>query len=335
MSYSTNEADVSQGSIPLLNISASDDDETRKRKARDYARRSDTAYATWKEKQTSDGVKGIEERDQMVNDYMDGKRRPKNPDPLGPPVSYMEDRGVFQPLTSPTNTFGLCHFYHADPNAPMPSGPVSLATVEHVKRLVLLASRKPQRYVLMVFRGGTVTALGLLQELHTRSALVRIPIYQSGDAKDGHGACVSCCPFCTYTVQNDPGYLNHIVCTHYDASFGCGSCLSAITSSVQKMKDHIKECSGLTPLPTASQESVPGGCSPKKSAPDSKHMSSKKKSSCSEKSQPAGQASQDSQASDRCITRATGTSQETPAESTRRHTQHKKKKAKEKKKSRK
>ena len=116
ISYSTDEADVSQGSIPLLDISASDDDETRKRKARDLARRSDTAYAAWKEKQISDGMKGIEERDQMVNDYMDGKRRPKNPDPLGPPVSYMEERGVFQPLASTTNTFGLCRFYHVDPN---------------------------------------------------------------------------------------------------------------------------------------------------------------------------------------------------------------------------
>ena len=143
--------DVSQGSIPLLDISASDDDETRKCKARDYAHRSDTAYAAWKEKQASDGVKGIEERDQMVNDYMDGKRRPKNPDPLGPPVSYMEDRRVFQPLISPTNTFGLCRFYRVDPNTPMPSGPVSPATVEHVKRLVLLASTSPRQYVLMVF----------------------------------------------------------------------------------------------------------------------------------------------------------------------------------------
>ena len=151
VSYSTDEADVSQGSIPLLDISASDDDETRKCKAREYACRSDTAYVTWKEKQTSDGVKGIEERDQMVNDYMDGKRKPKNPDPLGPPVSYMEDHGVFQPLTSPTNTFGLCRFYRVDLNVPMPSGPTSPAMAEHVKRLLLLASTKPQRYVLMVF----------------------------------------------------------------------------------------------------------------------------------------------------------------------------------------
>ena len=103
----------------------------------------------------------------------DGKRlygweeKAQNPDPLAPPVSYMEDHWVFQPLTSPTNTFGLCCFYRADPNVCLPSGPVSPATAEHVKRLVLLASTTPLRYVLMVFRGGTVTALGLLQELHT------------------------------------------------------------------------------------------------------------------------------------------------------------------------
>ena len=96
------------------------------------------------------------------------------------------------------------------------------------------------------------------------------------------------------------------------------------------MKDHIKECPGLTTLIMPSQESAPGGRSPKKGVPESKHVSKKKKSSHSEKSQPAVQGSQDSQASDRRITRATGVSQETPAESTRRRTQHKKKAKKKK-----
>ena len=133
---------MSQGSIPLLDISASDNDETRKRKACELACRSDMAFATWKEKQISDGIKGIEERDQMVNDYTDGKRKPKNPNPLGPPVSYMEECRVFEPLASTTNTLGLCRFYHMDPNTPMPTGPDPLATVEHVKKLLLLASTK-------------------------------------------------------------------------------------------------------------------------------------------------------------------------------------------------
>ena len=45
-----------------------------------------------------DRVTGIQEWDSMVNDYADaGKRKPKNPDTIGPPVSYMKECGVFQP----------------------------------------------------------------------------------------------------------------------------------------------------------------------------------------------------------------------------------------------
>ena len=136
---------------------------------------------------------------------------------------------------------------------------------------------------------------------------------------------VSCCPFCTYTIQNDLAYLNHIVSVHYNVNFTCGPCLSAVTSSGQQMKKHIKECSGLAPPPMASQESVRSGHSPKKSAPGSKHVGSKK-GRYSEKWRPAGQASQeDSQASDRHVTHVASTSQESTAKSSRRHTQCKKK----------
>ena len=224
-----------------------------------------------------------------------------------------------------TNPLGLCCFYHADPNVSKPKTPKPLATVEHVKKLLLLASTQRQPYIIMVFQGGTVTPLGLLQELHTRSTLVHIPIYLPGETKDGHRPRVLCCPFCTYTIQNDPAYLNHIICTHYNTNFACGTCLSAITSSGQQMKNHIKECSGLASPPTASQESAPGGRSPKKSAPGSKHVQGKKKGRHSEKSQPAGQASQDSQASDRPVTHTTGVSQESTTGLTRRRTRHKKK----------
>ena len=114
---SANEADVSQGSMSLLDISASDDEDTRKRKARELAHKNDTDFAAWKDNLISEGVKGIQEWDSMVNDYTDGgKRKPKNPDPLGPPVSYMKERGVFQPLPSMMNPLGLCRFYRADPS---------------------------------------------------------------------------------------------------------------------------------------------------------------------------------------------------------------------------
>ena len=168
------------------------------------------------------------------------------------------------------------------------------AKADHVNGLLLLAKTQPQPFIIVVFQGGTITPLGLLQELHTRSALARIPIFRPDETKDGHKPRVSCCPFCAYTVQNDPAYLNHIVSAHYNANFMCGTCLSAVTSSYQQMKRHINECKGLDPpIPptlqgsaapsTASQESACGGHSPKKSSQVSKHVGRKKKGHHSEK----------------------------------------------------
>ena len=158
------------------------------------------------------------------------------------------------------------------------------ATTEHVRNLLILAKTQRWPYIIMVFQGGTITPLGLLQELHTRSTLAHIPIYWSDETKDGHRLCVSCCPFCTYTIQNDPAYLNHIVGAHYNTNFACGTCLSAVTSSGQQMKKHLKECSGLALPPMALQESACSERSPKKSAPGSKHAGSKKKGRHSKKS---------------------------------------------------
>ena len=106
---SANEADVSQGSMSLLDISTTDDEDTRKHKARELARKSDTDFAAWKDKLISEGVKGIQEQDSMVNDYTDsGKRKPKNPDPLGPPPHFLHERT--QGISAPTlhdESFGV------------------------------------------------------------------------------------------------------------------------------------------------------------------------------------------------------------------------------------
>ena len=84
--------------VSLLDISTTDDEDTRKHKARELARKSDTDFAAWKDKLIGEGVKGIQEWDSRVNDYTDsGKRRPKNPDLLGPPVFYIKECRVFQP----------------------------------------------------------------------------------------------------------------------------------------------------------------------------------------------------------------------------------------------
>ena len=214
---------MSQGSMSLLDISVSDDEDTRKHKVRELARKSDTDFVAWKDKLISNGMTGLQEWDNMVNDYADsGKRKPKNPDFFGPPVSYMEDRGVFKPLPSTTNPLGLCHFYPTDPTIVSTlTPPKPPAKVDHVKGLLLLVKTQPQPYIIVVFQGGAITALGLLQELHMRSALAHIPIYRPDETKDGHKPRISCCPFCAYTIQNDPAYLNHIVGMHYNANFAC------------------------------------------------------------------------------------------------------------------
>ena len=250
----------------------------------------------------------------------------------------MKEHGVFQPLPSMMNPLGLCHFYHADPSIVSTlTSPKPPATAEHVKSLLLLKKMQQWPYIIVVFQGGPITPLGLLQELHMQITLARIPIYRSDETKDGYKPCVSCCPFCVYTIQNDPAYLNHIVGMHYNVNFACGTCLSAIASSGQQMKRHINKCSGLAPPPmTTLQESVRSEYSPKKSAPGSKHAGSKKKSCHSEKLQPAGLVSQEgSQAGDKRITHAAGMSQESAAELSRCHSQCKKKVKTHKKKSRK
>ena len=83
--YSANEADVSQCCMSLLDISVSDDEDTCKCKVRKLARKSDTDFAAWKEKLISNGTTGLQEWDNVVNDYADGaKRKPKNPHFFGP-----------------------------------------------------------------------------------------------------------------------------------------------------------------------------------------------------------------------------------------------------------
>ena len=74
------------------------------------------------------------------------------------------------------------------------------AKVDHVKGLLLLAKTQPRPFIIVVFQGGAITPLGLLQELHTWSALAHIPIFRPDETKEGHKPCVSCSPFCAYTV---------------------------------------------------------------------------------------------------------------------------------------
>ena len=156
------------------------------------------------------------------------------PAPLAPPFLHERMWGISAP-TLQTNPLGLCCFYHVDPSSTSTlTSPKPPAMAEHVKSLLLLAKMQQWPYIIIVFQGRPVTALGLLQELHMWSALAHIPIYQSDETKDRHKPCMSCCPFCAYTIQNDLAYLNHIIGMHYNTNFMCGTCLSAVTSRVNR-----------------------------------------------------------------------------------------------------
>ena len=125
------------------------------------------------------GWLGIQEQDRTVNDYADpGKKRPKNPDTIGPPVSYMKECRVFQPLPSMNESFGVVSFLSCRPiqfvhayasKTTRHCGPSQQSPGSHEVRC--------QPYIIVVFEGGPIMPLGLLQELHSWHALVCIPIF--------------------------------------------------------------------------------------------------------------------------------------------------------------
>ena len=180
-----------------------------------------TNFAAWRDKLIRDGVAGIQEQDKTVHDYaIHAKKKPKNPDKIGPPVSYMKEPGVFQPIPSTMNPLGLCHFYPGDPMNMSPlMPPKPPAPVDHLNNLLVLVKSQHQLYIIVLFEGGPITPLGLLQELHSCLVLVHIPIFLPKEMKDRHKPQILCCPFCTYTIQNDPVFLNHVINAHYKVNF--------------------------------------------------------------------------------------------------------------------
>ena len=52
---------MSQGTVSLLDISVSDDEDTCKHKVCEVAHKNDTDFAAWKDKLISDGMMGLQE----------------------------------------------------------------------------------------------------------------------------------------------------------------------------------------------------------------------------------------------------------------------------------
>ena len=143
------------------------------------------------------------------------------------------------------NPLGLCRFYQTDQKkSNVIMRPKSTASARMIHHLVALAKELKQLLTVMVFEGGTVTSLGLLQELHSCLTLSCIMISTPEEVKVGLKNHVSCCPICAYIVKNDYSFLNHIIIRHYWSSFSCGKCLEFVVSSGHQMRTHFGKCKG-------------------------------------------------------------------------------------------
>ena len=153
--HSEDEEALSQGTVSLLDISNSGNEEARKAAVRETACKSDVQYGAWQDEQIHQGNEGIVQRNKQVNDYADSGRPSKAPDKIGPPLSYMEENRVFKSLDTIANPLGLCRFYQTDPQkSNVIMGPKSSASTCRIKCLLELAKELGWPLTIMVLRVG-------------------------------------------------------------------------------------------------------------------------------------------------------------------------------------
>ena len=94
--HSEDKEALSQGTVSLLDISTSDNEDAHKATVCEAACKSNIQYGNWWDEQIHQGKEGIAQCDKGVNDYADGGRPCKAPDKISPPFSYMEECGGVQ-----------------------------------------------------------------------------------------------------------------------------------------------------------------------------------------------------------------------------------------------
>ena len=105
--------------ISLSGCSKSDTEEVHATAACEKARLGDVLYATWHDNQIHKGNDVIRQCDSRVHDHPLFGKRCEAPDQVGPPISYMEERGVFKPAESINNPMGSVSFTRRVPGKPM------------------------------------------------------------------------------------------------------------------------------------------------------------------------------------------------------------------------
>ena len=152
----------------------------------------------WCDNQIHKGNDEIRQCDSRVCDHPQFGKRCEAPDQVGPPISYMEEHGVFKPDgVSTNNPMGLCWFYHMSPEkANVLVGLKSAECARRIHRLIEIAKRIGRQLMVVVFEGESVSPWCLLGDLHSRLALSRFTIHTPEEAKIGISICMYCCPIC-------------------------------------------------------------------------------------------------------------------------------------------
>ena len=206
--------------------------------AHDKAHLGDVLYATWRDNQIHKGNDEIRQCDSRVCDHPLFGKRCEAPDQVRPPISYMEECGVFKPVESINNPMGLCQFYEMSPEkANVLVGPKSAECARRIHHLIEIAKRLGQQLMVVVFKGESVSPLCLLGDLHSQ-----FTIHTPEEAKIGIRIRVYCCPIFTYVVKNNTAFLDHIIVGHYWGSFSCGKCLAFAVDTVEQMMRHFTHC---------------------------------------------------------------------------------------------
>ena len=171
----------------------------------------------------------------MTCDHVEPNKEAKCPDPLGAPLDYVESCEVFKPIK--TREYNLCCFYQVGlsedfPEFPTPNRP---ATNDRICSFLEKARELSQPNLIVAHSQDTVTVVCLLGELHANASLQLLKMETDAEAGGKTKQKLSFCPFCQYLGSNDPAYLNHIVCMHYTASYGCGNCLNKVLPTGQQL----------------------------------------------------------------------------------------------------
>ena len=222
-------------------------------------------------KRTARALKQWDKRDKMTCDHVEPGKGVRCPNLLGMPLDYMESHEVFKSLK--TSEYDLCHFYKVELSGDFPEFPTHCEPVtnDHMHGFLEKAWEFSQPNLLVAHSQDTVFCL--LCKLHNNASLRCLKMGTDTEAGGKIKRKLSFCPFCQYSGSNDPSYLNHIICMHYNASYGCRKCLKEVFPTGQQLTVHIKCCKGLKMEVTEDKLAT----SPAKGASSSSSSSKKKK----------------------------------------------------------